>query len=695
MGSDISANYDAIAPVFIAGFWKVHSAVSRTTGQPVSLWLLDNEALLMKCKVKADRDNYLQTCIYSVQTMRRMRHPQILQIYEFIENPKQLAFAAEPVDCCLINETNLASDEIEYIGDQLATVLNFMHTSAKMAHLGLCPSAICLTKSLCVKLCAFNFCCQIAGDGGKVFPKYGEWTNSICCPLLDFSAPELTQNKTPTNMCDVFSFGAVITGCYLKRQLFACGSAYEMSRIVLGGVTVAPSGCPQAMSQLLKMCIGAVPESRPTFEVMLKSDAFSSLQLKVYRYLDAILTKQQADKFNFFKSLISSLKIFSPRMLRYKFMPLLMNETLEENRFGPVTIPLIFQIASMYDRREFTSDVLKPLGNLLTSTKPPEMCLAVFSVMKIILDRVDSDRHYDVVFPIFQAAIQSNDPRLQLVAIKYIPLLVVTIPATCIRSTILPKLTEILVSSTDEDIVCKTMNCFGECLDKIDHDSFAEIVVPKIQVAWRRMHSPKLGRAAAMILEQMKPSLDMTMRYTVPAISEIVAVSGVDPVTQLKLAQIGRASFDRIIAERKLEERASTWKEPVVDDLDEEIALLAKEQKEKMKPPKPKPKPPVKIVARPEPVEESHAPKWSAAAKPKPSVKAKPPPPPPPAEDKDDEGFWSDDAKDEDEAEIEDAILNGILTEPQHQRKAPAGRHPATAADIRSKFAKRPVVKHT
>ena len=677
MGADISANYDLIAPIFIAGFWKVHTAISKTTGQPVSLWVLDNDALTMKCKIKTDRDNYIQTCIYSVQTMRKMRHPQILQVHEFNENPRQLAFAAEPVDCCLINETNLSGDEIEYIADQLASVLNFMHVNARTAHLGLSPAAICLTKSLCVKLCAFNFCCPISGDIGKVFPKYGDWTNSICCPLLDFSAPELTQNKSPTAMCDVFSFGAVVTGMYLKRQLFACGTTSEMSRIVMGGITIAPSGCPAPMCQLLKMCISGVPESRPTFEVMLKSDAFSSLQLKVYRYLDTILTRPQAHKFNFFKSLISSLKIFSPRMLRFKFMPILMSETLAENRFGPVTIPLIFQIASMYDRREFTNDVLKPLWNLLTTTYPPEMCLAVFSVMKIILDRVDPERHYDVVFPIFQAAIQSNDSRLQLVAIRYIPLLVITVPSSCIRTSILPKLTEILASSNDQEIVCKTITCFVECLDRIDHDSFAEIVLPKVQYAWRRMHSPQMGQSVASMVEKMKPSLEVTMKYLVPAISEIISVAGVDPVTQLKLAKMGKAAFDRIMTERKLEERAATWKEPVVESLDDEIALLAQEKKQKMNPPKLKAKPAVKVVARPERVEEPHVPKWSV------KNQAKEAPPEPPAAEEDEE-FWG---KSPDDEEVDDA-LNGILTEPQAPRKGSTARYG-------SSFAKRPVVKHT
>ena len=155
----------------------------------------------------------------------------------------------------------------------------------------------------------------------------------------------------------------------------------------MGGMTVSSSRCSDGMTKILKQCISGAPESRPSFSEILKSDAFSSLQLKVFGYLDNILTKPPSDIFNFFKSLISSLKIFSPRMLRYKLMPVLLAQTTADNRFGPATIPLIFQIGSMYDRREFAADVLQPLGGLLTITRPPEMCLAVFSVIKILFDR--------------------------------------------------------------------------------------------------------------------------------------------------------------------------------------------------------------------------------------------------------------------------------------------------------------------
>ena len=71
MGSDISSNYESIVPIFIAGFWSVHSAVHRSTGEATSLWVLDDHILSNKCKSREEQDKYISSCIYSIQQIRK------------------------------------------------------------------------------------------------------------------------------------------------------------------------------------------------------------------------------------------------------------------------------------------------------------------------------------------------------------------------------------------------------------------------------------------------------------------------------------------------------------------------------------------------------------------------------------------------------------------------------------------------
>lgn len=552
MGSDISSNYDSISPIFIAGFWRVHSAIHRTTGESTSLWVLDDQILSNYCKNRADQDKYIASCIYSIQQIRKLHHPQILKISESNDNPKQLAFSAEPVNTCLINEVNLEPDEIEYIASQLSSVLFFLHHNAKIAHLNINPNSIVLTKGFSLKLCGFNYSCNITGETMKVFPSFGEWTNSPYLPNINFSSPEMVTNKTMTNSCDIYSFGCVIYSCYLKRQLFSFTTTNEMIRTLTNGILVHPESASEPMRQILSLCISIKPEKRPTIDDIENSEALNSLQLKTYRYIDNILTKSGAEKFNFFKSLLQSLSIFSQRMLRFKFFPLLMNETQTDSRFGPVTIPLLFQIGALFDRREFLNIVYSPLQNLLTVTKPPEMNLSVFSVMRILIDRIDTEKHIELIYPIYNAAFQSNDPRLHAAAVSYLPMLIKTLHTTTLKNTIIPKLTEFIKVAQEPNIVSNCITTLSECLTRIDHDSLAKLLCPVLSETWLRFRTDDVGSAIMNFVDKIEPEVDTKMRFVIPLISILLSDQILDPNSQLKLVSKAQYAFNQLVNVRQL-----------------------------------------------------------------------------------------------------------------------------------------------
>lgn len=554
MGSDISSNYDSITPIFIAGFWRVHSAIHRSTHEPTSLWVLDDQILSNNVKSRTEQDKYIQTCIYSISQIRKLHHPQILKINESNDNPKQLAFSAESVNSCLINEVNLNPDEIEYIASQLSSALFFLHHTARIAHLNIQPNSIVLSKSFSLKLCGFNFSSNITGDSQKVFPNFGEWSNSASLPNINFSAPEMVTNKMMTNSCDIFSFGCVIYSCYLKRQLFSFSTVNEMIRTLTNGMLVHPESASDQMRQILSRCISFKPENRPTIDDIDNSEALNSLQLKVYKYVDNILTKSQAEKFNFFKSLLQSLSIFSQRMLRFKFFPLLMNETLTDSRFGPVTIPLLIQIGALFDRREFLNVVYSPIQNLLTVTKPPEMTLSIFSVMRILIDRIDPERHIDLIYPIYNAAFQSNDKRLHSTAMSYLPMLIKTLHTTALKNTIIPKLIEFMKTTQDPNIASNCISTFTETLNRIDHDTLTKMISSTLTETWQRFKTDDVGTAIIGFIEKVEPEIDIKMGYLIPLIATILSSQILDPKSQIKLVKKAQDSFTQLVSVRKLDE---------------------------------------------------------------------------------------------------------------------------------------------
>lgn len=552
MGSDISANYEDIIPIFIVGFWKVHRARHKNTNEPVSLWILDENMISLKINSKAEKDKFASYAIYALQQMRKLHHPSILKINEVNENPQALAFSAEPVVSCLINEKTLTPDEIEYISLQVAQVMSFLHKNAKMAHFNLNLNSICLTSSLGIKLCGFYHVCPITGDAQKCFPNFGTWTNSLILPDINFSAPELVTNKGATPACDVFSFAAIISSCLVKRQLFSFSSPSEMTRVLSGGITLSSQYTSEETASLLKQCLSYDASRRPSFDDILCSTSFNSMNIRIFKYLEVILTKNSADKFSFLKSLIQCIGLFSQRILRNKFFPILMDETKNDFRFGPVTIPLIFHIASNFDRREFQNEVVSHLSNLFITTNPAEIILALFSVMPIFLDRVDKEKHYDIIYPTFQAALQSNDSRLQMAAVSNIPLILKSISPTPLRSNVVPRLLDVLSTSNDPEIVANVIDCLSKSRNVIGNETFIEIAFLPITYTFNRIRSSLLAGPLIDLIESMNVNTQIKMTYIVPLASQLLALEDVAVGYQIRLITLIQQSLIKIAKDRNL-----------------------------------------------------------------------------------------------------------------------------------------------
>jgi hypothetical protein len=350
--------------------------------------------------------------------------------------------------------------------------------------------------------------------------------------------------------------------------------------------------------------------------------------------------------------------MFSPRMLRHKFLPVFLEETMADNRYAPVTIPLIVQIGSTFDRRDFLPQIFSPIGKLMTVTRPPETCLSVFTVMKILLEKLEKDQHGDLLLPIYLAALQSEDPRLHNAAVKNFPLIAASLPPTSIRSVAIPKLSDLFINTKFPEIIQACIETLTFCLSYVDQDDFARIVLPKIGNAWRRVASPQIARALPPLLEVLTPSIDVTMRELVPLIAIVLSISAVDARTQLRLIAVGQRAFQRVASERTLESRENDEIEEGAHELE---ALPEPQQPEVLEIPQPKPV--RRVVERPEP-KETKRPNWSAVFK-KPETESEPSafdlPSPAPNTAGDDEVWFNSGQTQE---EIDAAVVNGILDHP-------------------------------
>ena len=570
MGIGLSDNYENVDFLFYIGIWKVHKATRKIINDNVCLWQIDEEKLKQLVKNRTEKERYLKSCSDSIQQMRRLCHPHILKIYEF--NESSFSFSSELFKYSLIYEDKFSNEEITYISSQLAETLLFLHNNVKVGHLSISPRSIVLTESFDIKICEFNFCSPIINDLGTIGPKYGEWNYSSFLPDLNFSSPELITNKSITINSDVFSFGCLISTLFLKRQLFSCGSSNELINQIPNISNQLPHNLNENMKELLSKCLSLNPLDRPNFELILKSNAFNNIQSKILKYLDLILTKDPSDKFTFFKGLLNSLSTFSNRLLKFKFTPLFIQEILQENRYAPILFPVIVQIGKNFTNIEFENEILKPCSSILIITKPPEIMLSIFSIINILMEKINPEKQYDIIYPIYLAALQSEFSKLHEEAIKNMPLVIKTMPQNAIYQSLIPKLLEFLNNSEDPQTLSSCVICLSHIIIKTDVDQFIEQTIPKISLILKRCQNIEFINSILLLFEKSFPNIDICFKFLIPLASEILSISNLPSNIQLKFITFISNALEKVKRERKLIE--SKWVEKAKKDLIEEKQII-------------------------------------------------------------------------------------------------------------------------
>lgn len=535
MGAGITIHYQNIIPLFDVGFWKVSSATHKTTNQNVSIWQIDYDAV-QKIEKKADREKFLNNCLQSVQQMRRIHHPCVLKIIELSESIKALNFAAEPVMSCLTHEDSFTPDDASFIAYQLAQVLKFVHQNMHTILFGLSPDSIVLTSTLDLKLCDFTFASPIINEYDIGVLKTNPWTYSQFQPKLIFSSPELVNSLQTSTKTDIFSFGLTIAHAYIGQPLLASATVEDYIRCIQTRSYQFPPTIPPNVQTLIAQCLNIFPEQRPDLNHILSNELFRSLPLQALQYVEVIVTKTDEDRYNFYKGVAKTLRVFSIRILQSRFLPLFVSDVLREPRFGPVLIPQIFEIGRSLDSFTFLSEIISPLRPLFTNSSSPECLLAIITCLPIIIENIEEHQYGEIVFPILRTALSSSISSLHQEVLNNVPFMVSSMSNILLERELIPVIVDLFSTSTDIKIVSACLKCVAVCLPKLNHNVIAEAVCEKITAAWNRLTGPpEIAQAALAILNNMHPVPEINIKFVTPMVSELLASDVIDPQTQLEL----------------------------------------------------------------------------------------------------------------------------------------------------------------
>jgi len=531
MGVQLSANYSSIEQIFTIGLWKVHSAQRKTTGEKVSLWMLDQEKLSIKYKNKNEKEAFLDHELLSIINMKKLRHPHILKLLEVNDKKPDLAFAAEPVSFVLSSQIErMHTMDISYISLQVAEVMQFLNQDARLLHLNLCSENVLMSEDLSVKLFGFHYCFQITSNNAGLIPIPSfqvQFVNYYCKP------PEFISGKGLSAASDIFVFGLFLYEMVTGTRLIKIENSSE----IMGSIPTLISNLYSINPVFKDMILGCLvmdPSMRTSFSSILSDQCYQTMQMRSLKYIDLILTKNPADKFTFYKGLSQKISDFSPKIQQMKILPTLLVDCNSDVRFAPVVLGSILTICQSFDNDQFLA-VWNKIVHLTTIQEPPEVLIAFIQNSKVILEKIDRHHHKDYVFPILISCLQSQNPIILKEGLQNVQLYLSEMNENYIRSIVIPRLLDIGCSSTDDVIVSKAIQSIAQAVPKMGADSFTSEMLPKISLIWSKNHNKSTAPAICEILEKLNATNDIIVGKAVPIAAEIAASHSITKDTRERI----------------------------------------------------------------------------------------------------------------------------------------------------------------
>jgi hypothetical protein len=201
-----------------------------------------------------------------------LTHPNIVRIYDFMEDESMAAISMEYVDGPTLSHlrVNQASRCFEPADIQpwlsgLCAALDYAHGTARMVHRDLKPANLMLNGRGIVKIADFGIACSLMGSVARV----SIYTSSA--GTLVYMSPQQMLGEMPSHLDDIYALGATLYELITGKPPFYSGDVTYQARecepesmasrrAKLG----SPGGIiPPAWEQTIAACLAKDPARRP------------------------------------------------------------------------------------------------------------------------------------------------------------------------------------------------------------------------------------------------------------------------------------------------------------------------------------------------------------------------------------------------------------------------------------------------
>jgi serine/threonine protein kinase len=197
------------------GMGTVYAALNQQTDQVAAVKVLS--------PTLASDPNFRERFSAEIESLKKLRHPNIVQLYGYGEQDGQLYYAMELIEGSSLQEElrrrrRFTWREVTQIAIDVCAALKHAHDHG-IIHRDLKPANLLYTKDDTVKLLDFGI--------AKLFGNTGVTTGSVM-GTADYMAPEQAEGKAVSPRSDLYSLGSVMYALLAGRPPFVGKSVPEV-----------------------------------------------------------------------------------------------------------------------------------------------------------------------------------------------------------------------------------------------------------------------------------------------------------------------------------------------------------------------------------------------------------------------------------------------------------------------------------
>lgn len=404
---------------FQTDMWSVYPAKHKQTGKVVSVFMFDKtkfeSSIHRMCSLSPNTKNpklIISECYelvkYEVSQLTKLKHPQILTIFEVLEETKlKFLFVSESVVANLATMDLNKEDELSIQKGllEISKGLQFLHNFCSIIHLNIQPLSVYVNAQGDWKLAGFKFLQNLNELSPLERENFYIMNNSSLVPFanlnLNYTSPELIVDSSSQKLSmanDLWSLGMLIFYLYNKGDhLINCfdpnsPSDYkgEFRTFQQKFYNHRPSelryllkDVPESLWIILTQLLARYPNDRINIDQFIDSDYFNGSLIKMMWFIDEFSTKSMDDRLIFLDGLLTKddLLLKLPGTFKHaKLLPLLIevinNElkllsskklTMETDQLISNSLLVILKIGQDLSSLSFQDRIYE---SLLNTTKP-------------------------------------------------------------------------------------------------------------------------------------------------------------------------------------------------------------------------------------------------------------------------------------------------------------------------------------